>query len=124
MRYRQAEDGSSQKEQIGKELDGAFAKAKGEIFDILREAQSYAFETATLAKATSERFAGQLEAYNAAPKIYLQEQWLAMLEAALSNIRKYVVVTDKDDRLVITVDLEETRAPSIYEVGAIPENTN
>ena len=125
MRYRQAEEsGSAEKEQIGNELDKAFAQAKGGVFNTLREAQSYAFETATLAQATGERFAGQLEAYKAAPEIYLQEQRLSMLEAALSNIRKYVVVTDEDDRLVITVDVEETRDPSIYEMGAIPENTN
>ncbi|UCF14063.1 MAG: hypothetical protein JSW59_11680, partial [Phycisphaerales bacterium] len=124
MRYRNTDDGSADKERLGNELDNAFAKAKGTIFNTLREAQSYAFETATSAKATGERFAGQLKAYNAAPKIYLQEQWLSMLEAALSGIRKYVVVTDGDDRLVITVDLEKTRDLSIYEVGAIPESTN
>ncbi len=124
MQYRQAEEGSAEKEELGNDLDEAFARAKGGIFDTLREAQSYAFETATLAKATGERFAGQLEAYNAAPEIYLQEQRLAMLEAALSKIRKYVVVTDEDDRLVITVDVEETKGPNIYEMGAIPENTN
>lgn len=125
MRYRQTEESNSpEKEQLGKELDRAFAQAKGGIFNTLREAQSYAFETATLAKATGERFAGQLKAYQAAPEIYLQKQWLAMLEGALSNIRKYVVVTDEDDKLVITVDVEETLSPSIYEVGGIEENPN
>ncbi|MHC4351400.1 MAG: SPFH domain-containing protein [Planctomycetota bacterium] len=125
MRYRQAEEsGSAEKEQIGNELDNAFAQAKGGIFNTLREAQSYSFETATLAKADGERFAGQLKAYEAAPQIYLQEQWLAMLEAALGKIRKYVVVTDEDDRLVITIDVEETVSPDIYQMGAIPESTN
>lgn len=123
MRYRQAEESNSpQKEQLGNELDEAFARAKGRIFDTLREAQSYAYETATLARATGERFAGQLKAYQAAPEIYLQKEWLAMLERALSDIRKYVVVTDEDDKLVITVDVEETLSPSIYEVGGIQEN--
>lgn len=125
MRYRQAEESNSaEKEQIGNELDKAFVQAKGGIFSTLREAQSYAFETATLAEAAGERFAGQLKAYRAAPKIYLQEQRLSMLEGALSNIRKYVVVTDENDKLVVTVDLEDKVPNSIYEVGAIQENTN
>jgi len=124
MQYRQAEDGSAEKEQIGNKLDSAFAQAKGRIFTALREAQSYRFETATLAEATSERFTGQLTAYQAAPEIYLQEQRLTTLENALSNIRKYVVVANEKDRLVIIVDVEEKTSLDIYESGAIPENTN
>jgi regulator of protease activity HflC (stomatin/prohibitin superfamily) len=124
LRYRQAEAANQDREAIGKELDNAFAQAKGHIFNTLREAQSYAFENATLAQATGQRFAGQIEAYRAAPEIYLHEQRLAMLEAALSPIRKYVVVTDEDDKLVITIDVEETLAPNIYELGGLEENTN
>ncbi len=124
LRYRQAEAANEDKEKIGDELDKAFSQAKGRIFNTLREAQSYAFETAILAKATGERFAGQMKAYMAAPEIYLHEQRLATLEAALSQIRKYVVVTDEDDKLVITIDVEETTAPNIYELGGLEENTN
>ncbi|MHC4168411.1 MAG: SPFH domain-containing protein, partial [Planctomycetota bacterium] len=124
MRYRQAEAANQDREAIGKELDNAFAQAKGQIFDTLREAQSYAFENATLAQATGLRFDGQAKAYEAAPEIYLHEQRLAMLEKALSRIRKYVVVTDEDDKLVITIDVEETLAPNIYELGGLEENTN
>jgi regulator of protease activity HflC (stomatin/prohibitin superfamily) len=124
LRYRQAEAANEDKEKIGNELDNAFAQAKGHIFNILREAQSYAFENVTLAQATGERFAGQIEAYRASPEFYLLEQKLASLEAALSQIRKYVVVTDEDDKLVITIDVEETLSPSIYDMGGIQENTN
>ncbi len=124
LRYRQVEAANEDKEKIGNELDKAFAQAKGRIFNTLREAQSYAFENATLAQATGQRFAGQIEAYRAAPEIYLHEQRLAMLEAALSQIRKYVVVADEDDHLVITIDVEETLAPNIYELGGLEESTN
>jgi len=124
LRYRQAEAANEDKERIGNELDEAFAQAKGQIFNTLREAQSYAFENATLAKATGERFAGQIEAYRAAPEIYLHERRLAMLEAALSHVRKYVVVADEDDKLVITIDVEETLAPNLYELGGLEENAN
>ncbi len=126
VQYRQAEDANSVEdiERIGNELDDAFAQAKGRIFDTLREAQSYAFEKATLAQATGERFAGQLKAYRAAPEIYMHEQRLAMLEQALSKIRKYIVVADQDDTQVTIVDLQEKLAPSIYEMGGIEENIN
>ncbi|MHC4227480.1 MAG: SPFH domain-containing protein, partial [Planctomycetota bacterium] len=126
MRYRQAEETGSAEDidKAGRELDSAFAQAKGAIFNTLREAQSYAFEKTRLAQATGERFAGQLEAYRAAPEIYLHEQRLAMLEQTLANIRKYVVVADQNDTQVTTIDLQEKLAPSIYEMGDIEENIN
>jgi len=125
MQYRQAEDANSVEEieRIGNELDDAFAQAKGQIFNMLREAQSYAFENATLAQATGERFAGQLKAYKAAPEIYMHEQRLAMLEQALSKIRKYIVVADQDDMQVTIIDLQEKLTPNIYEMGGFEENT-
>jgi len=125
VQYRQAEDANSVEdiERIGNDLDNAFAQAKGQIFDTLTAAQSYAFEKATLAQATGERFAGQLKAYKAAPEIYIHEQRLAMLEQALSEIRKYIVVADQDDTQITIIDLQEKLAPNIYEMGAIEENT-
>jgi regulator of protease activity HflC (stomatin/prohibitin superfamily) len=125
LKYRQAEDANSPEdmEELGKLLDGAFAEAKGDIFKTLRESQSYAFEKAALAQASGERFAGQLKAYRAAPEIYLSEQRLAMLEEALSNIRKYVIVADQNDTQVTTIDLQEKLAPSIYEMGDFQESS-
>jgi membrane protease subunit HflK len=125
LKYRQAEDANSPEdmEELGKLLDRAFAEAKGDIFKTLRESQSYAFEKAALAQASGERFAGQLKAYRAAPEIYLSEQRLAMLEEALSNIRKYVIVADQNDTQVTTIDLQEKLAPSIYEMGDFQESS-
>ncbi|MGD8501298.1 MAG: SPFH domain-containing protein, partial [Phycisphaerales bacterium] len=125
LKYRQAEDANSlgDMEKLGKLLDTAFAEAKGDIFKTLRESQSYAFEKAALAEASGQRFAGQLKAYRAAPEIYLSEQRLAMLEEALANIRKYVVVADQNDTQVTVIDLQEKLAPSIYEMGAFQESS-
>jgi regulator of protease activity HflC (stomatin/prohibitin superfamily) len=46
LRYRQTEETGSAEDidKAGRELDSAFAQAKGAIFNTLREAQSYAFE--------------------------------------------------------------------------------
>ncbi len=110
-------------EKIASDLDLAFAEAKGDIFSELRKAQSYAFEKSTLASATGQRFASQLKAYRAAKEIYKQEQKLAAFEEALENIRKYVVVADKNDTQVFIFDAQEKLTPSLYELGGYEEST-
>jgi regulator of protease activity HflC (stomatin/prohibitin superfamily) len=97
---------SAEVERLGRQLDDAFAQAKGGIYRILAEAQSYAYQKAVLAKATGERFAGQLKAYRAAPHIYPQQQRLAVLDEVLPGMRKYVVVADANDSQVTIVDLK------------------
>ncbi len=104
------------------ELDEAFAAASGEIFARLRDAQSYAFERATLAEATGKRFASQVKAYRAAEEIYKHEQRLTVLEEGLRNIRKYVVVADTNDSQVYIVDLQEKLTPGLYELGGFQES--
>ncbi|KPL19249.1 MAG: hypothetical protein AMJ75_12685, partial [Phycisphaerae bacterium SM1_79] len=109
-------------EKIARELDLTFEGAKGDIFKTLRQAQSYAFQKEVLARASGDRFADQLKAYEAAPEIYLQEQRLSMLEETLDDIRKYVVVADQNDTQITIIDLQEKLAPSIYDSGVIEEN--
>jgi regulator of protease activity HflC (stomatin/prohibitin superfamily) len=117
--------GKKQEEEaaLADELDSAFAEAKGDIFNALRQAQSYAFEKATLARATGERFDSQLKAYRAAKEIYKQEQKLTALEEALENIRKYVVVADHNDKQVFIFDAQEKLMPSLYELGGYEEKS-
>jgi regulator of protease activity HflC (stomatin/prohibitin superfamily) len=117
LKYQQAEDANSPEdiEKLGSLLDIAFGKAKGDIFKTLRESQSYAFKKATQAQATGLRFADQLKAYQAAPEIYVREQRLAMLEEALKNIRKFVVVADQNDTRVTIIDLQEKLELSMYD---------
>jgi len=124
LKYQHAEDTDSLEdiERLAKQLDHSFEEAKGNIFKTLRESQSYAFKKEILARATGDRFAEQLKAYRAAPEIYLQEQRLSMLEEALDDIRKYVVVADQNDTQITIIDLQEKLAPSIYETGAIEES--
>ncbi|MHC4657852.1 MAG: SPFH domain-containing protein [Planctomycetota bacterium] len=106
-------------ERLGEDLDMAFGEAKGDIFGELREAQSYAFEKAVLARATGERFAGQLKAYRAAKEIYKREQILTALEEALEDIRKYVVVADQNDTQITIVNLQEKLTPSLYDLPGL-----
>lgn len=110
-------------QRLGEQFDAAFREAKGDVFQVLSEAHSYAYRKAVLAKATGERFAGQLQAYRAAPEIYQCEQRLAVLEEALKDIRKFVVAADPNDREVVIVDLQEKLTPSLYDIGGFEESS-
>jgi membrane protease subunit HflK len=101
---------------LSEKITADFGSARGDIFKTLSEAGSYAFEKATLAKATGHRFQSQILAYKASPKIYIKEQRLAMLEEALEKIRKYVVVADSDDEQIFIIDLKEKLTPSLYDL--------
>jgi uncharacterized membrane protein len=124
-KYQQAENTNNPEdvEKLGNELDTALGKTKGDIIRILRESQSYAFEKATLAKATGERFASQLKAYRAAKDIYKRMLRLNVLEEALKNIRKYVVVADPNDKQIIIIDIQEKLTPSLYDIGGFEESS-
>ena len=110
-RYQQAKEAGDDEteQQLGTELNDAIAKASGEIFQTLSEAQSAAFERAVLAKATGTRFAGQLKAYRAAPEIFLRRHRLAMLEDTLPGVRKYVVLGEEEDTEVYIIDLQKAQ---------------
>ncbi len=122
IRYQQAESANdSQRETIGRELEAAFARARGDIFSNLRQSQTYAFERVTLAEATGRRFSSQLKAYRAAPDIYAHEQRLLALEEGLEKTRKYLIFADPNDTQVFIVDLKEKYTPDLYDLGVLEE---
>ena len=53
------ENNAQKIDEIAGQLDTAFTQASGDIFGTLRQAQSYAFERTTVARATGERFAAR-----------------------------------------------------------------
>ena len=124
-KYQQATEQNKPEEfeKLGRDLDLTFAQAKGNIFATLAEAQGYAFEKATLAEATGERFASQVKAYRAAKQIYIREPRLMVLQEALPKIRKFVVVTDPNDEQVFIFDAKEELTPDLYKLGAIEESS-
>ncbi len=103
--------------QLGQELNDAIANAGGEIFQILTEAQSAAFEKVVLARATGMRFADQLEAYRAGGDIFLRQHRLAMLEETLPNVRKFVVITEDEDTEVYIIDLQKSEESSLLNLN-------
>ncbi|MHC4237445.1 MAG: SPFH domain-containing protein [Planctomycetota bacterium] len=104
-------------ERLRKKLQTAFADAEGNVFRILRQAESEAFERINLAKGEGLRFDGQVKAYQASPELYSKIQRLLTLEKGLKAVRKYVVVAEDEDALIYTVDLQEKLKSSIYEGG-------
>ncbi len=106
-KYEKAPQGSEEKTQLEAKLKQAFSQSSGEIFKTLSDAQKYAFNRAKMAQGTGKQFAGQVKAYRASPEIYKQQQRLAMLEETLSEIRKYVLVSDADADKVFILDLKE-----------------
>jgi regulator of protease activity HflC (stomatin/prohibitin superfamily) len=116
--YQRAKEQGDQEqiEKLSNDLDTNFEQANGDIFKTLRQAQSYAFEKATLAEATGQRFAGQLKAYRAAPDIYVREQVLSAYEGLPENIRKFIVVADPNDTQIIHFDLQEQMIHDLYDV--------
>jgi len=123
--YQRAREQNSRQEieKLEHLLDESFAMARGEIFSTLRQAQSYALERATLARAEGSRFASQLKAYEAAKEIYKHQQRLMVLEDALENVRKFVVVADQNDTQIFTVDVTEKLTPSLYELAGFEESS-
>ncbi|MFC1676576.1 SPFH domain-containing protein [Planctomycetota bacterium] len=123
--YRNAksQNDSERIEELGGKLDEAFAAAKGEIFSILRNAQSYSFKKVTLAGATGRRFADQRKAYLASPQIYIRQQLLNTLEDSLEDTRKYVIVADVNDAQTFIIDVKDKLTPSLYDLGEFEENT-
>lgn len=114
-------DGNQEKiSQIGAEFDEQIKQASGEIYYKLSQARSYAFEKANRAKADGLRFSSQMKAYKAAPQIYARELRLTMLEEALQNTRKYVVISDVNDHQILIFDLKEKIEQSLYDIE-IPE---
>ncbi|HSW01472.1 MAG TPA: SPFH domain-containing protein [Sedimentisphaerales bacterium] len=114
---------SDEVKRLGEQFDAALLnESRGDIFRILSEAQSYRFRQATLAEATGKRFAGQIQAYRAAPEIYKCEQRAVALEEAMRNIRKYVVAGDPNDRQVIIIELQEKLDTSLLsEIAGVQE---
>jgi modulator of FtsH protease HflK len=88
-------------------LDEAFVLASGSTYKKLTEAKTYAFKKKIDAEATGKRFAGQLEAFRASPDIYLYEQWIKAQEDTLKDIRKYVIVSDKNKKRITIIDLQD-----------------
>lgn len=104
-------------EKLSAELKDAFGDARGDIFKTLREADIAVFEKVVLAQAEGKRFKDQVLAYKASPDIYKRQLRLAMLEEALANVRKYVIIAEDEDAQVYMIDLQEKLVSDLYDLN-------
>ena len=123
QKYEEAKENNNQQEieALSEQTKTAFSEARGRLAKILKEAESYSFERAMLAKATGECFQSQVKAFRAAPEIYKQQQRLAMLEEVLQNVRKYIVVSEKQDAQIYIIDLQEELETDLLNMMKIDE---
>lgn len=89
---------------------------KGKVFKTLREADSYAFERANLARGEGLQFDGQLKSYQASPEIYKKLKRLNAMAEGLEKARKFVVVTEEEDSQIYEIDLQEKLTQSLYDL--------
>ncbi len=86
-------------ERILREVVGGWARAR----------TAAAFQTAFTRvfdqKSETERFATRLAAFNAAPSIYMERQYLDLMRKGLQTVRKYILVLDDSESVVIEMDL-------------------
>ena len=107
--YKQAnlQNDTIKAQQLSKRLDDAFEQATGSVYTKIRDAESYSFERARLAKARGQRFAGQLDAYLAAPEYFTHHLWLETFEKNLPDLRKIVIIADPSQYHIEQVDLTD-----------------
>ncbi len=97
------------------------ALARGKSSVRISDAEAYASRRSQVARATSERFGRQVEAYEKGGEVYLWREYLSVLEQYLPAMRKYVVASSKVDNWVYEVDLKEKLEPDLFEGLGVPD---
>ena len=96
-----------------------FARGQSEV--LAASAQAYGFGRPAIVKATANRFAKQLQAYEKGGKAYLEREYLNMLDETLGGLRKYVWASDNVDSWVYQFDLKEKLQPDLFEDIGLPK---
>ena len=107
----------------GGEAQEILHRAVGETKVLNAEARAYAFRRAAVSKAEGERFGRQLEAFKKGKGVYLEREYLSVLDKYLPAMRKYVLASDKVNRWVYELDLKEKLQPDLFEGLDIPKGT-
>lgn len=97
-------------------LQKAVYDAQGKVYASLRSSEAYAFERVSRSRGEGLRFAGQIKANQEGGILFQHLQRLLVMEEALPSIRKYVVVSDKEDQEIFIFDLQEKLATGILEM--------
>ncbi|MFM1997207.1 MAG: hypothetical protein RLZZ111_1594 [Planctomycetota bacterium] len=89
------------------EIDTLLSAARGEAAERVHEARAYRWRKAVGERASSERFSGELLAYQASPVYYRTRRFLEVLAAGLTGRRKFVIAGDPGDAPVFRMDFSD-----------------
>ncbi len=91
-------------------------QAKADALAIRERAAAASYQTATVAKAVSDRFVKQLQAYQTMPKLFVLKNYLDFLENDCKDIRKYILSSSlKGD--VYELNLEEKERLNLFDAN-------
>jgi modulator of FtsH protease HflK len=89
------------------EIDRLLTDARGEAAEALHKARAYRWQRSVGERASSDRFAGELLAYQASPIYYRTRRYLEVLADGLTGRRKFVIAGDAGDAPVFRMDFSD-----------------
>lgn len=89
------------------EIDRLLTEARGEAAEVLHKARAYRWQRSVGERASSDRFAGELRAYQAAPVYYRTRRFLEVLAEGLTGRRKFVIAGDAGDMPTFRMDFSD-----------------
>jgi regulator of protease activity HflC (stomatin/prohibitin superfamily) len=94
--------------QVGNEADTLLRRALGEPATIVAQAQSARWSQELAERAAAEVFEQNVLAYQASPRVYMQDRWLDVWDVAMPRMVKYVLAVDRN-KLEIWLNWELTK---------------
>ena len=91
-------------------------QAKADALAIQERAHAASYQTATVAKAESERFLKQLAAYQAMPSLFVLKNYLDFLENDCKEVRKYILSSSLKSE-IFELNLEEKERLNLFDAG-------
>ena len=91
-------------------------QAKSDALAIIARSEAQSNQTSTVAKAVSERFEKQLQAYNTMPKLFMLRNYLEFLEKDCKDVRKYILSSSLQGD-VYELNLEEKERLNLFDAN-------
>lgn len=92
---------------VEEEIDRLISGARGEAAEVLHQARAYRWSRSVGERASSDRFSGELLAYEASPVYYRTRRFLEVLAEGLTGRRKFVIAGDAGDTPTFRMDFSD-----------------
>ena len=89
------------------EIERLLAEARGEAAELVHQARAYRWQRSVGERSSSERFAGELLAYETSPLYYRTRRFLDVLAEGLTGRRKFVIAGDAGETPVFRMDFSD-----------------